>query len=399
MTAQPHAPPERTLDPEAKAQERRGEQEAKLGNLLKRFADDALAPEERTLALRFLGAINEARTKRGAAGLSDTVGLAGEEGELEAILERIRTAPELLAMEFPEPSWVVPGYLSEGLTIIGGKPKVGKSWLTLELGIAVATGGKTLGHLDTEQGEALILALEDTPRRLQDRLDKLLAGSAPPKGLYIVTQWPRYAEGGLEALDRWLKEHPAARLVVVDTLQRVRPPSSGRKGVYEIDYEAVTPLKTLADKYGVAVVPVHHLSKRENADDPLDLLSGSTGLTGAADSIWILNRGDRARADAVLHVTGRDLEDTELALTFDGNAGTWVSLGDAAEFRVSEARAEILRLLKEIHPEEMRPHDIAKDLGRTEGSVRKLLREMVKAGDIRPGYTRGTYRAVVVEGE
>jgi hypothetical protein len=287
------------------------------------------------------------------------------------------TAAELMATELPEVRWIVPSILPEGVTILGGKPKMGKSWLALGLAVAVASGGVALDVKPVEAGEVLYLALEDNRRRLQKRLKKLITAAAPT-GLHIATEWARMDEGGAEMLDRWLAEHPEARLVVVDILKKVRPKASVHPSVYEADYEALEAMQRLAGEYGVALLVVHHLRKL-GAADPLDEISGSTGLSGGADGILVLKR-DRGRADAYLHVTGREIEEeAELALRWDADLASWTLVGDAEEYRRSKEQGEILKVLRES-PEWMAPKEVAEILGKNASTVRTLLRKMAGVG-------------------
>ena len=220
----------------------------------------------------------------------------------------IWTLPELMATDFPEPRWAVPGLIPEGLTVLAGSPKIGKSWLALSLGIAIASGGKALGRLDVEQGDALYLALEDRGRRLQGRAAMLLAGDTPPERLTLVTEWHRLDDepSGLDALRATARslEHP--RLIVVDTWAKVRPTAEQSRRLYDDDYRAVEPLQQLAADLGCAVVVIHHLRKQK-ATDWLETLSGTTGITGAADSVLAMFR-ERGRSDATLKGTGRDVD-------------------------------------------------------------------------------------------
>src|SRR5215217_4338909 len=133
------------------------------------------------------------------------------------------TAAELMDKELPPVKWAVSGVLPEGVTILAGKPKMGKSWLALGLCVAVASGGRALGKIRAECGGALYLGLEDQERRLQRRLKKILAGGNAPEGLEVTWAWPRLDQGGVEALRDYLKERPATRLLVIDTLKKIRP--------------------------------------------------------------------------------------------------------------------------------------------------------------------------------
>jgi hypothetical protein len=138
----------------------------------------------------------------------------------------IFTAADLHTMELPEPKWAVDGIVPAGLSLLAGKPKLGKSWLALVIAVAVAMGGVALGSVQVEAGAVLYLALEDTKRRLKDRLAKLAARqgiAAWPATLHLASACPRQDKGGLYALAEWLNDHPQARLVVIDTWPRFRP--------------------------------------------------------------------------------------------------------------------------------------------------------------------------------
>jgi hypothetical protein len=295
------------------------------------------------------------------------------------------SAIKLLQMEFPDPVWCVPDLLPEGLSILGGKPKIGKSWLALNLAVAVASGGVALSER-VEPGPVMYLALEDTPRRLKSRLLSVLCGSPAPEGLYFYTSWPKLNEDGLTLLEaEILKREP--RLVIIDTLQRIRPVQRGNGNIYGIDYEDTARLKAVADRYGVAMILIHHLKKATELD-PVDMLSGSTGLSGAADAIWILSR-ERGQVAAVLYATGRDFEEKELGLNFDPMTTTWHVMGTAAEYRISRERREILEVLREADGP-MRPKEIAEAIGKKYEVVAKTLQRMCKDGEIRKD-TYGKY--------
>jgi hypothetical protein len=298
------------------------------------------------------------------------------------------SATDLMRLELPEARWAVPGVLPEGVTILAGKPKIGKSWLGLGLGISVGAGGRALGQIGVEAGEALYMGLEDNTRRLQKRMRKMLAGREAPRRLEVTTEWPQLDEGGVEALDDWLDKRPDARLIVVDTLKKIRPREAGSRSVYDLDYEALEPLVPLASGRGVAILVVHHLRKLE-AGDPLDMISGSTGLTGGVDGAMVLKR-DRGKQDATLVVDGRDIEEpAELALRWDAEIASWSLMGDAEEYRQSEERRRILELLKRME-EPMWPKEIAEALEKNRSTTRVLLANMKQDGQVEDtgrGYT------------
>ena len=284
------------------------------------------------------------------------------------------TAADLMATELPPVRWIVPGVLPEGVTLLAGKPKLGKSWLALGLCVAVAAGGVALGTRQVERRDVLYLALEDNRRRLQKRLGKMLHGPAP-SGLEMATAWPKLDEGSVEALGAWLPKHPEAGLIAVDTLAKTRPRTRGQN-VYQEDYSALEELSPLSAEHEVAIVVVHHTRKLAAAD-PLDEISGSTGLTGGVDGVLVLKR-DRGKADAVLHVDGRDIEEpAEYALKWDAETTGWAIVGDADAYRISEERKAIIRVLVEAG-EFSRPGEVADVLGKPRNTIKQRLWRMAQ---------------------
>nr|MDT0661915.1 AAA family ATPase [Micromonospora sp. DSM 115978] len=304
---------------------------------------------------------------------------------------RIRTAwtaADLMAMDFPPPKWAVPGIISEGVNLLAGPPKVGKSWLSLGLGLTVATGGKAFGTIPTDPGPVLYLALEDTPRRLQSRIGKVLAGRPAPAGLTLATTCPPLPQGGDEAIAGWIDRNRTARMVIIDVFAKLRGASAPGMSAYDADYAAVGRAKKVADAYGLAIVLVHHVRKA-GSDDFLEAVSGTNGLAGAADATLVLRR-PRGTADGALHVTGRDVDEAEYALAFDPQAGAWHMLdGPAADHDLSDTRAAILRWLRTVPGST--PKAIAEGTGIGEANVKKTCGRMLEAGQVAcdPG---GRYR-------
>jgi DNA-binding transcriptional ArsR family regulator len=292
-----------------------------------------------------------------------------------AILPRGMTVGELLATNFPPPQWIVPELLVSGLTILAGAPKLGKSWLALALGSAVGSGGAVLGRYRVERRRALYFALEDTPRRLKNRLEKI--GASSDSRLALFTQW-RSGTEGVADLDAYLEEHPDIKLVLIDTLARFRGTPQGDDR-YAADYAAAASIKMIADKHDCAIVVVHHVRKMA-AEDIMDTVSGSNGLNGAADSTWILTRA-RGEADASLFITGRDVEEQTLALRFDSTCGTWMVLGEAGDYAQTNERRAILRELE--GGREVKSGELAKTLGKSPQAISNRLRDLEAEGLIR----------------
>lgn len=295
-------------------------------------------------------------------------------------------APELLNTHFPAPRWIVPGLLTQGLGIVAGRPKMGKSWLCLGLSLAVASGGYFLDDADCQvkKGGVLYLSLEDNARRLKKRLISALNGDPAPADLHIKIAWPKIDKGGLELLSEWLEDHPDTRLVIIDTLGKVWPTSKGKGAdgnTYNADYDLTASIKAIADSRNICILVVHHLRK-QIADDPVDQISGTTGIAGATDSIWIL---DRKRGDdcGTLTCVGRDFEDKALYLWFDKSRTSWVwnrgvpalALGAS----LTKAERQVVEALVGIGGSAGR-YDVAKALGKDPRATGKLLEALVDKG-------------------
>jgi hypothetical protein len=288
------------------------------------------------------------------------------------------TAADLQGMDFPPINYVVPGYLVEGLTILAGKPKLGKSWLALDWALATAYGGTACGSIQCEWGDVLYCALEDNKRRLQRRLKQLLPSSDWPGRLELITSLKRLDDGGLDAIRKWAEQAERPRLIVLDTLACVRPTRSCKDNSYDTDYAAISPLQGLAGELNLAVLVIHHVRKMES-DDPLDMVSGTTGLTGAADTVLVLRRDSQG---TTLYGRGRDVDEIETAMSFDITTGRWKLLGAADEVRRSDERSRIVSAMLAAD-EPMGPSDIAAATGMKAENVRFLLHKMVGNGEIR----------------
>jgi hypothetical protein len=289
------------------------------------------------------------------------------------------TAAELMGLTFEPTRWVVPGVLPEGLSLLVGKPKKGKSWMALGVCEAVAAGGVALGTRGVEQGDTLYLALEDNHKRLQKRLKKVLNGAPAPDRMHLHVEWPRLDEGGAELLDEWLTAHPEARLVVIDTLAKIRQPARG-SNVYAEDYAALEKLLPLASKHGVAIVVVHHLRKMA-ASDPMDEISSSTGLTAGVDGFLILRRTPGSKGPT-LYVDGRDIEEpTEYALHWNHNTATWTIEGDAEEVHLSKERGDILLTLNRS-PAPLTPKEVSDVMPGKYNNVKYLMWTMLGDGQL-----------------
>jgi hypothetical protein len=287
----------------------------------------------------------------------------------------IFTASALRTMDFPEVAFIVPGLIPEGLTLLAGRPKIGKSWLALDLGIGIAAGKQVLGGIEVSQGDVLYCALEDNRRRLKRRIMKL-SGEWPER-LTMTTQWRRLDQGGVEDIDDWCRSVSSPRLVLLDTLAGVRPVRSGNDTLYDGDYKALSDIHRLANDRGLGVVALHHTRKME-AEDPVDTISGSLGTAGAADTCLVLMRSSRG---TTLYVRGRDIEEGERAVVFGPETCRWTLLGDAADVQRSDTRKAILNALMEA-TDLMRPADIAAASTLPRNTVDVTLHRMAADGEV-----------------
>ena len=234
------------------------------------------------------------------------------------------TAEQLQSAPYAPVPFLVDELLPEGLHILAGAPKIGKSWLALWLCLC-ASQGQALWNFATTQGEALYLSLEDSFQRIQTRLFDLTEDAPPTLHFAIMADTLKH---GLEQqIEQFLTEHPTTKLVVIDTLQRVRSAGSD-SNLYANDYQDVGLLKQLADRHHIAILLIHHLRKLHD-DDPMNMISGSTGLSGAADSAFVLQKNARSANAASLHCTGRDIPDRTLKLEFGVEDHVWKLLEDS----------------------------------------------------------------------
>ena len=259
-------------------------------------------------------------------------------------IKRLQTidADTLQSTAYEPVSFVVDDLLPQGLHLLAGAPKIGKSWLALWLCLCAAQG-KPLWTFATRPCEVLYLCLEDSFQRIQSRLFDLTEDAPPTLHFAVMSQ--QLHNGLVEQIEQFLKEHPQTRLIVIDTLQRIRT-AGNDANPYASDYRDIGVLKALADKHRIAILLVHHLRKM-NDDDPMNMISGTTGLSGATDSNFVLRKSQRRENTATLYCTGRDIPYRELALEFDGEDHVWKLLSDDCKQK-EQPNERILFLLSEL---------------------------------------------------
>lgn len=234
---------------------------------------------------------------------------------------------------------LVEGVIPEGSTVLAGAPKVGKSWFVLDLCLQAADGGRFLGGIPITERDVLYLALEDGHRRIQSRSRDLLGQRRIPKRFSYVLEVPKADAVGL--ITHWLAglDDPAAAVVVIDTGQKVRPPSKPGVSVYEQDYDFGSTLKTITEANpGMACIVVTHTRKAASVDF-VELVSGSNGFTGAADTIVVLQR-ERTSEEGTLSVTSRDGREGVYKIERDGSS--WALAGGGLDAAAEAAEQTLI---------------------------------------------------------
>ena len=214
---------------------------------------------------------------------------------------------------------LIDGLLQRGTYLFVGSPKVGKSFMMAQLAYHISTG-TPLWNYPVRKGTVLYLALEDDYRRLQERSYRMF-GTAENESLFFSVSAGQLGSGLDEQLTNFLREHPGTSLIIIDTLQKVRE-VGGDNYSYANDYQIITRLKALADRYGICLLLVHH-TRKQQSDDKFDMISGTNGLSGAADGAFLLQKEKRTDGSAVLDVAGRDQQDQRFYLTRDKERLIW----------------------------------------------------------------------------
>ena len=278
----------------------------------------------------------------------------------------IKTFAQVAAATFEPIRWIVPELIPEGCIILAGSPKIGKSWLATELCLCAASNGKRpfLGKYVLPHHGALYLALEDSDRRMNDRINKLISQlpvwsghhTPAPTEVSYATSWPILGKGCIEQITAHLDANPDCKLVIVDTLQKVKPQAAKNMTAYEIDYAIVAAFQEIAIKRGITIILITHLRKSTGAanEDPFEQITGSMGISGAADASIVLHKG-KASNIAELYVRGRDVEEQSITIKMENCC--WQYLGTGQESEGRKYLAEIKEFAQEWNRPDFKPAD------------------------------------------
>ena len=316
-------------------------------------------------------------------------------------LAGMRDGAWLDAQEFPPLEYAVPGVIPEGLGVLAGPPKLGKSWFVSGVALASAVGGKAVGRISVAKRPVLYQALEDGDRRLQARWRHIMGGQPIPVGINYITR-AESSEVVFGMICEFLQRHRDGKpLIILDTLGKVKPPRPLGADPYQFDYRVGSQLKAAVDKVpGATLLVVHHTRKAESPDF-IDSVSGTQGIAGSADFVLVLRR-QRHSDDALLLVTGRDVTEAEYALKFtDGlwqlDGANLTSAASAAETRrekehLGDRALEVLAFVNQ-RDDLTRAADL-KVLGIDQEQARVYLNRLSESGRIQK-IGRGQYRGVL----
>jgi hypothetical protein len=259
--------------------------------------------------------------------------------------------------------------------------------MALGIALAVAKGNSYLSDIPCDRGDVLYLALEDSQSRLQARLNKLVPDGSPwPSSLQVATEWQCIDAGGIENLEGWIGRSKKPRLIIIDVLTYIRPTRPEGKNQYQADYSFLKKLQELASRTSVGILLIHHNRKAASEVDPFERVSGTFGLTGAADTTLILDRDGQGIS---LYGRGRDIAEFQRAVRLDTESLRWLNIGNASDVFRSVERRGIIDLLSNA-PVGLRPDDIAEKMSAKRNNVDQLLSKMVKEGTVQK-LARGLY--------
>ena len=292
-------------------------------------------------------------------------------------------------------NWAIENILPEGMCIIAALPKIGKSWLALQIAIAVENELEVLGF-KAKPGRALYCAYEDNKKRIKRRF-KTMGVKAEDKRPNFIFKSEKLTEGLEEQIEDWIKETPDARLVVIDTYVRALPTKARKtfKERYEIDSQQLSELQRLSLEYNITIIIIHHTTKGKH-DDAFNEISGSVAVQAIADTLWVITCDRKTGKDSILNITGRDIESTAYQIGLDVNC-KWLNKGRPGENLESEDEKQIIKAIKELDQDDgSYPRDVVAHLkltNKTEiGNLQKRMKRMLDHNGLIRGQKNGQYR-------
>ena len=291
----------------------------------------------------------------------------------------IKNTAEAVKKGVPPVKWFVPDLIPEGLTLLAGDAKVGKTFFALNVGLALAQGGMALGEKKVDKPyNVCYMALDDSERRIISRVEKLCPEGVPTN-FHHIDHFPyKFTEPFMKQLAPFLQEIDT-QFLIVDTWQKVNPPPLQKGTSYEVEYAAVSSVKEFFQSIGISLMIITHTNKTKSEDHTniFQKIQGSTGMQGGCDSMLLLDKGERG---LTLHTNGNDVADDDFAMEFDKTSFHWYIAGEAQEVFRSDARQEYLDLLRKAGAKGMKQMDIAAKTGKSTAAVGKTLKLMANEG-------------------
>ncbi|WP_243357990.1 AAA family ATPase [Fundidesulfovibrio terrae] len=314
------------------------------------------------------------------------------------ILGGLVTAQAIMESQLSPLEFVIDGVLPVGLSILGGAPKAGKSYLALDIASAVASGTPFLGRYAANAGKVLYITYEDTERRLRARLlQKTSGGEGDLSNLHFHYRWPDFEHRGLEHLENLVPQIEGVKLVVIDTLGCFL--GAGVKQSYAFQYQVMAQMSQVANRLGVSLLVIHHTVKTARSKNWKQALYGTNAVSGGADGLLMLDRtGDGEGQCANLMISGRDVEDDSLSLRLD--KGVW-RIEDSqiagVDLLGKPGQAEVYRVLM-ASSEPLAFREIVAATGKSASNVGNMLKTMVDQGLVVKAPGKRTDKYTVTQG-
>ena len=297
---------------------------------------------------------------------------------------KLVNAKELQTMELKPINWIIPDLLPEGLLILAGRPKIGKSFLALNMSLAIANGGHALEFFKANKNSVLYIPYEDNYRRLQDRINRMLAEEhvkEAPSNLFIPRDcdFPKMTTEGIDSLGKILDDNKEIKLVVLDTLGRAIIRSNKRNAnQFQDEYDFLSVIQKIALQRHISILFVHHTTKMKY-EDIYDQVLGSTGLTASPDSLLLLHKD--SNKEFILSIKGRDFEEKEYSVKFKNCI--WIVEGEKGKTTTPEREEIISLFIQQDRP--LKTKEIAEFLGKSENNVCNMLKKIPEVVKVKYG--------------
>ena len=300
----------------------------------------------------------------------------GSQKSSENLYPEVRTVEDFLMSDIPPLGYALGDLIPKGLTVLAGRPKAGKTGLAISMAFCIVASTKYLGMFEGSGENVFSIILEDGDPRVQIRLLPTVAEFGLTNRIKLATSWGGDGKQNIAKLNAWLEDNPETKVVFIDTYAKF---TGATKKSYNSEYAAVAGLKEIADKHDAAIIVLHHTIKSKTADWLMSLY-GSSGLTGAADTILFFDR-ERGAEKAILHATGRDIPDTEIALRLDSATNTWEPDENREIDNLNPERKLLFNIIRNAQAP-IKLEELARITGKKTPAISNLLKKLLTCGFI-----------------